>query len=85
MSYLDTLKELERQVHNAVVMAGIIPLKPMTDVEKSEFRRKYGDCDMIVGDFKITRIQTEEPSLEVCGRFSRKQAAHLRKRGRSPK
>lgn len=55
---LETLVELKQVVELAIgcIELGEKSMRIMTDREIYERKAQFGDCDMILGNFKITRI-----------------------------
>jgi hypothetical protein len=53
---LQTLHELKQAVELAISIFELGGMKPMTEQEILERRASFGDCDMILGNFKVTRI-----------------------------
>lgn len=63
---IEDLEDLRRHIDVAIEMIKSGGLIEMTEHEKRAFKNKFGDADMIIGDFIIRMARgDEEGPLEV--------------------
>ena len=57
---VEDLKRLRSHIDVAIEMSEFGGLKAMTEAEKYAFKSKFGDADMVIGDFIIRMCRQHE-------------------------
>lgn len=57
---IEDLKRLRSHIDVAIEISEFGGLKAMTDQEKCAFKAKFGDADLVVGDFIIRMCRQDE-------------------------
>lgn len=53
------LQELKEQIERVIDMENM-PMVKMTNREMVEFKKKYGDADVVIGDYAIKKVHNRD-------------------------